>query len=131
MKRTGIRNLLSTGLVIGLAIALGACASSSDKTETGSTAAAKEETEKPVPPGSKLSKVETGMSQQQVRNAIGEPDDIRGYPTGKNWIPFYFGGDTYRMDWLYSGEGKVIFSNPNRWSRNMKVKEIHYDPDQP
>ncbi len=131
MKRARIQHFASTTLIIGLVAVLGACASSDDKAETRSTAAASESTEMPIPASSKLAKVEVGMSQQQVRKAIGEPDDIRGYPTGKSWIPWYFGGDTYRMDWLYSGEGKVILSNTNRWTRSMKVKEIHYDPNQP
>ena len=129
MKRT--RRFILTGLIVGIAIALGGCASSGDKAESKSTAAASEKTEMPIPANSKLAKVEIGMSEQQVRKAIGEPDDARGYPTGKSWIPWYFGGDTYRVDWLYSGEGKVIFSNSNRWTRNVKVKEVHYDPNQP
>ena len=70
------------------------------------------------------------MSEQQVRLAIGEPSDIRGYPTGKNWIPFYFGGDTYRQDWTYPGVGKVIFSNSSRWSRTMTVVDRVADPNQ-
>lgn len=125
MKR--IQRLVLTGLMVGLLSAVGGCASSGDGSKSTEKAAAPA---KSVPPGSKLAKVEIGMSEQQVRVAIGEPSDIRGHITGKNWIPFYFGGDTYRQEWHYPGEGLVIFSNTNRWARNMKVIELRYNPDQ-
>ena len=122
-------------LIAGLAIAVGGCASSgggeSSSTDESAAPAKAAETVVPVPASSKLAKIETGMSEQQVRKAIGEPDDIRGYVTGKNWIPFYFGGDTYRMDWSYTGVGKVVFSNSNRWTRNVKVIELRHNPDEP
>ncbi len=61
-------------------------------------------------PGSKFSKVRPGMSRQQVESLIGPPTSIRGHITGKQFIPFYFGGDTYRTDWYYKNEGELTFS---------------------
>ena len=136
MNRKQIQGFASIGLIVGLAIAIGGCASSGGGETTAEKAPAKKTTAEkavmvPVPAGSKLAKIEVGMSEQQVRKAIGEPNDIRVYPTGKNWIPFYFGGDTMRADWSYSKVGKVVFSNPSRWTRSMKVIELRHNPDEP
>jgi len=132
--RKRIQGFLMIGLIAGLAFAIGGCASSGEGGATNEKASATKEAAKPVmsvPAGSKLAKIDVGMSEQQVRKAIGEPDDIRIYPTGKNWIPFYFGGDTMRADWSYSKVGKVVLSNPSRWSRTMKVVELRPNTDEP
>jgi hypothetical protein len=141
MGRKQIQGFAVVGLIVGLVFATGGCASSGG----GETAAEKEpvaETSKEkttpakaagvsVPANSKLAKVKTGMSEREVREAIGEADRIKFYPTGRNWNPFHFGGDTMRADWSYTKEGKVVFSNVNRWRRTMKVFVLRYDPDEP
>ena len=119
-----IQRTILTGLIVSLAVALGGCAS------TGEGSGEEAAMSVPVPASSKLARIEVGMSEQQVRKAIGEPDDIRIYPTGKIWIPFYFGGDTMHSDWTYSGVGKIVFSNPSRWTQTMKVIERHHNPGQ-
>ena len=124
-----IRRIVLTGLVIGMAVVLGGCASSGDGSASSAEEAATVAV--PIPASSKLSRIKIEMSEQQVRKAIGEPDDIRVYPTGKSFIPFYFGGDTMRADWSYSGVGKVVFTNPSRWRRTMIVVELRHNPDEP
>ncbi len=134
MKRKQTQGFLLISLMIGLVFAIGGCASSGGgETAAEKAPAAKKvaKTAVPVPASSKLAKIDIGMSEQEVRKAIGEPDNMRGYPTGKNWNPFYFGGDTMRVDWSYSKVGKVVFSNPNRWTRNMRVIELRHNPDEP
>ncbi len=84
--------------------------------------------DKPPPPNSPLAKVEMGSSDVEVRKVMGDPDDANGYMTGKAWIPFYYGGDTHRTDWLYKGQGRVVFSR-NRWSGNLKVIRVIYNPN--
>lgn len=131
------------GMLMVLILALGGCASTGDSTSdaksTSETAAKSESSAKAekatktldIPKNSPLAKVELGMTEQQVRQLLGEPVDIRGYPTGKNWIPFYFGGDTYRFDWIYRNVGKVIFGNTSRFSRATKVVDVIDNPNEP
>ncbi len=61
-------------------------------------------------PGSKFAKLRSGMSRQEVQGLIGPPTSTTGHITGKQFIPFYYGGDTYRSDWYYKGEGELTFS---------------------
>jgi len=83
----------------------------------------------PPPASSKLSKVQLGWNDEQVRAAIGAPDNVEGYITGKSFIPFYYGTDTSRTDWEYKGEGRVVFSR-NAYSGTLKVIRIDYDPNE-
>ncbi|HUW98063.1 MAG TPA: hypothetical protein VMV40_04355 [Acidiferrobacter sp.] len=61
-------------------------------------------------PGSKFYKVRIGMSRQEVMGLIGPPTSESTHPTGKQFIPFYYGGDEFRTDWYYRGEGELTFS---------------------
>jgi len=81
------------------------------------------------PAGHPLAKISTGMAAADVRKVLGEPTGETTYPTGKNWIPFYYGPDTMRTDWKYKGQGRVVFSH-NRYSGAMKVIRVDYDPDE-
>jgi len=83
----------------------------------------------PPPPGSPLAKIQVGMSDTDVRKILGDPDNANGYITGKEFIPFYYGGDTARTDWLYKGKGRVVFSR-NRWSGNLQVVRVDYNPNE-
>lgn len=67
--------------------------------------------------------VKSRMSEVEVRNVAGNPDDSRSYMTGKQWIPFYFGSDTHRTEWIYEGEGVVVFSR-NRYSGGLSAIEV-------
>ena len=66
--------------------------------------------------GSKFARVEIGMSRIQVERLIGVPDDADSHVTGKNFAPFYFGGDTHRYEAFYKGEGQLTFANNTRFS---------------
>ena len=81
-----------------------------------------------IPKSSPLSKVELGMSDTRVRNLVGNPDDSKSYQTGKAWIPFYYGTDAHRVEWLYFGEGRVVFSI-NRYSGQHKVMRVSHEPN--
>lgn len=61
-------------------------------------------------PGSKFSKLQVGMHSREVMDLIGSPTDQKSYQTGKAWIPFHFGGDNYRTEYHYKGEGTLTFS---------------------
>jgi hypothetical protein len=111
--------------------ALCACASGSGGGQADSSPRAQAAAAKGVapPPGSPLSKVALGMNDVQVRKILGEPDNANAYVTGKSWIPFYYGTDTSRSDWMYKGMGRVVFSR-NQYSGTLKVIRIDYNPNE-
>jgi len=79
-----------------------------------------------VPDSSPLAKITIGMSDADVRKLLGEPSDQRAYMTGKQWIPWYFGTDTSRTDYIYDGVGRVVFSR-NQYSGQLKVIDVVAD----
>lgn len=58
----------------------------------------------------KFSKLRVGMYSKEVTDLIGFPTDQKSYQTGKAWIPFHFGGDNFRTEYHYKGEGTLTFS---------------------
>jgi hypothetical protein len=60
--------------------------------------------------GSRFTRLQIGMSRQQVLDIAGQPTDQGAYVTGKAWIPFYFGSDRYRHELAYKGMGRLIFA---------------------
>ncbi len=131
-----IHRVIVAGLIFGLTVAVGGCASTGDSSSsTSSTSSASSSSEAaptttPVPANSRLAKVDIGMNEIQVRGVLGEPSNVRSYPTAKNWIPFYFGGDTVRQEWIYSRVGRVVFSNSSRFSRTFTVSDRIHNPDE-
>jgi hypothetical protein len=67
-------------------------------------------TGKPAP-GSKFGQLKIGMSAAQVHSLLGEPNDQGAHPTGKAFIPFYFGSDKYRYEAVYKGQGRLLFAS--------------------
>jgi len=63
---------------------------------------------------SKFSKLEIGMSSKKVTDLIGLWTDHNIYQTGKAWIPFYFGRDIVRKEFLYKDEGRLTFGGNDR-----------------
>jgi len=125
--------------LLAIAVTLGGCMSTGESGDTVAkeevSAEEKEKAEQEmlarmaaIPKTSPLSKIELGMSDTRVRNLAGDPDDANMYQTGKAWIPFYYGTDTHRSDWLYENEGRVVFSR-NRYSGHLKVINVTYDPE--
>ena len=118
-----IRSFSVMGLIALFAIG---CASSGG----GGSSAAEEpaSAEMAIPADSPLAKITLGMNDEQVRAILGSPDASNAYMTGKSWIPFYYGSDTSRTDWLYAGQGRVVYSR-NRYSGGLKVIRVMYDPN--
>jgi hypothetical protein len=88
------------------------------------TDAASSTTEAAPAAGSKFSKVRVGMYSKEVMDLIGPPTDQKAYQTGKAWIPFHFGGDNYRVEYLYKGEGSLTFSGGGIGNSSMKLIKI-------
>ncbi len=81
-------------------------------------------------PGSKFSKLQIGMHSKEVMDLIGPPNDQKGYQTGKAFIPFHFGGDNYRMEYHYKGEGLLTFSGGGIGDSSLKLIRITVNPQE-
>jgi hypothetical protein len=122
----------STGLFVVLVSILFlfvGCASKDAGTETSAGGESYPAGYSAPPASSKLAKVQPDMNDIEVRKIMGEPDDANAYMTGKAWIPFYYGPDTARTDWMYKGQGRVVFSR-NRYSGGLKVIRVLYNPNE-
>ena len=60
-------------------------------------------------PDSKFSKIKIGMSPQHVMDTIGRPTDQKQYRTAKSWLPYYYGNDSVRREFIYKNEGRLTF----------------------
>lgn len=78
-----------------------------------------------IPPDSPLAEIELGMSYHEVREILGPPDDRIDRTTSKAWIPFYRGPGAYLRDWIYDGEGRVVFSMHDS---TLEVLDVVYAP---
>lgn len=82
-----------------------------------------------IPPGSKWSKLRIGMEQAEVEKLIGVSRQVYSYPTGKGFIPFYFGADKTRYEVSYPGQGSVSYAGGGIWGAGRGVLlMINYDP---
>jgi hypothetical protein len=61
-------------------------------------------------PNSRFVQLKIGMGFRQVIDILGPPTDQGAYITGKAFIPFYFGSDRSRSEFVYRGEGRLIFA---------------------
>ncbi len=124
--------------IISLAacLALGACATQPTHNSApapASTTTAKANALKGYPhgrpqPGTAFAKVRLGMGRAEVAGLIGPPTSQHGHITGKQFIPFYFGGDTFRSDWYYRGQGELVFSQSHWGSSQEQLITISVDP---
>jgi hypothetical protein len=96
---------------------------------SSSSAAAAAPAARAPAPGSKLARVQVGMSEAQVIEILGPPTSQQNYVTGKAWIPWYYGPDTSRLDYRYKGVGLISFSR-NRYSGAAQVVRVDADPNE-
>jgi len=61
-------------------------------------------------PNSKFTQLQIGMGFKQVTDIAGPPTDQGAYITGKAFIPFYFGADRNRSEFIYKGQGRLVFA---------------------
>jgi hypothetical protein len=80
-----------------------------------------------LPPDSPLAEIEFGMSFDEVRKILGDPDDRIDRLTAKAWIPFYTGRGAHLRDWIYEGEGRVVFS---LHKGSLEVLDVVHNPDE-
>jgi len=79
-------------------------------------------------PKSKFAKLAIGMKQLEVEKMIGRPDDVSSHITGKQFRPFYFGGDTQRIEAYYKNEGQLTYSNTNNFIAPDTLIRIEANP---
>ncbi|WP_165312497.1 hypothetical protein [Vibrio ziniensis] len=120
------------GLALTASITAG-CASNSASSSAQSSEAAVTNTQVAgnIPAKSKFAKVKVGMTMGEVNSLIGNPTDSTTYITGKSFIPFYFGNDAARIEALYKGEGRIIYTGGNAFGRKYRVYKIAYNPSEP
>jgi hypothetical protein len=76
-----------------------------------------------------FSKIQVGMSQQQVNELLGPPTAQTQHMTGKQWQPFNFGArDLQRMMYLYKGVGRIEFSLKSAYEGVFRVVSITPNP---
>ncbi|MDN5937492.1 MAG: hypothetical protein L0H83_02395 [Salinisphaera sp.] len=80
-----------------------------------------------IPASSPFANLKVDMTTAEVLAALGAPTSQRVYPTGKAWVPFYFGCDTHRQELRYQGQG-VITLTCGRYDGVYQVWRVVYDP---
>lgn len=81
-----------------------------------------------IPAGSKWARLQIGMHQSEVERILGVTSNIRGYVTGKAFIPFYFGTDSHRYEAVYAGQGSVAYTGGGMGGGQGVLMMINYDP---
>ncbi|HMT80759.1 MAG TPA: hypothetical protein PKD66_10335 [Azonexus sp.] len=81
-----------------------------------------------IPAGSKWARLQIGMHQSEVERILGTTSNIRGYVTGKAFIPFYFGSDSHRYEAVYAGQGSVAYTGGGIGGGQGVLMMINYDP---
>ncbi|WP_051321375.1 hypothetical protein [Chrysiogenes arsenatis] len=81
--------------------------------------------------GASFSDIRVGMSMDEVNALIGQPSSTFAHQTGKAFIPFNFkGGDTVRQVALYTGKGRIVFSQENAYTSVWRVLEVTENPNE-
>lgn len=82
-------------------------------------------------PNSEFAKLKIGMSRRRVEDLIGPPNHTSSHITGKQFIPFYFGGDSYHMEAFYKNEGVLTYSNSHFGGEANTLIRIKVDKNAP
>jgi hypothetical protein len=78
-----------------------------------------------------FSKIQIGMSQQQVNDLLGPPTAQTQRMTGKQWQPFNYGArDLQRMVYLYKGVGRIEFSLKSAYEGVFRVIAVTPNPSE-
>lgn len=81
-----------------------------------------------IPAGSKWAQLRIGMEQPEVERLLGVSQDVHAYPTGKAFIPFYYGTDSTRYEVRYRGQGSVSYTGGSWGGGRGVLMMINYDP---
>ena len=131
------KTFFAASLLIIFSLNLTGCASKGGSTSSNTESSAQQSNEAKeslpqivgdIPPGSPFSKIDIGMSAKHVIDLIGPPTDQKNYVTGKAFVPFYFGSDRARVEYLYKGQGRITLTGGSGFGGgSYKVHRIIYD----
>ncbi len=66
--------------------------------------------------GGRFSKLQIGMTVEQVANILGTPSEQGNYITGQAFNPFNFtGSGSTRYQMIYKNKGRLIFDSPSAY----------------
>lgn len=83
-----------------------------------------------IPAGSKWARLIIGMEQAEVERILGgTSNEVRVMPTGKAFIPFYYGTDRHRYEVVYRGQGSVSYTGGSWGGGRGVLMMINYDPN--
>lgn len=82
-----------------------------------------------IPANSKWARLQIGMEQAEVERILGSSHEVRHTPTGKAFIPFYYGTDRYRYEIVYRGQGSVSYTGGGIGGGRGVLMMINYDPN--
>jgi hypothetical protein len=73
-----------------------------------------------------------GMTSAQVVGLLGQPNDQGAHPTGKAFIPFYYGSDKFRHEVVYKGQGRLLFASGGGfgWNADTHLIWIIHNPNE-
>jgi len=126
-----MRTILNTSAALILAVLVGCATSAPNNTQstapkTKAELRAEHYSGTPAP-GSKFAKLKMGMPMSEVVALIGPPTSQTTHTTGKSFIPFYHGGDTYRTEYFYKHEGQLTFSPSAMGDSNLLLIFMRVD----
>lgn len=81
-----------------------------------------------IPANSKWAKLQIGMEQPEVESILGVSHDVHAYPTGKAFIPFYYGTDRTRYEVRYPNQGSVSYTGGSWGGGRGVLMMINYEP---
>jgi hypothetical protein len=126
MKKILSLTIIAASLTFGL---VGCATTDSDSPKPASPTPAAKATVA-IPADSPFAKIKPGMGMAEVYALIGQPTDTSHHITGKQFIPYYYGGDTHRTEAIYKGLGRIVFSPRHAFTSDMEVIEVNYNPDE-
>jgi len=127
-----MRTILSTSAALILTVLVGCATSAPSNTQSTTPPKTKAELRAEhysgtPAPGSKFAKLKMGMPMSEVVALIGPPTSQTTHTTGKSFIPFYHGGDTYRTEYFYKHEGQLTFSPAAMGDSNLLLIFMRVD----
>lgn len=83
-----------------------------------------------LPANSLFQPIRVGWSEGEVLTALGEPTTKDSRLTGREYVPFNFGGrGSVRTTWFYKGKGRVVFLGATGGVNN-RVVDVEDDPNE-
>lgn len=81
---------------------------------------------------SPFNKLQIGMPVKQVMDLLGNvtATDTGHFRTGKGYIPYYHGGDTWRDEYVYKGIGRLTFTGSSENTNAKYLLKIEHNSNE-